>query len=139
MTEVKEIIRELDLSPHPEGGYYRRTFCNSEAPGDRGHGSAIYYLLEKEGFALWHRIDADELWFWHAGSPLVLEVGQNREAEDTHTLGPDLAAGQRPQAHVPKGMWQRAKTLGSWTLVSCVVSPGFLFENFDLHLEERSD
>lgn len=134
--DVEDIVRELDLSPHPEGGYYRRTFCNGESPDDRGQASAIYYLLDKEGFSLWHRFDADELWFWHAGAPLVLEFGDERAAEETAVLGPDLLAGQHPQIRIPKGKWQHAKTLGAWTLVSCMVSPGFLFETFELHHEE---
>lgn len=139
MITAKDIIEQLQLAPHPEGGFYRRTFCNAEGPGDRGKMSTIYYLLEQQGFALWHRFDADEMWFWHAGSPMTLEIGKNQTAEQTHLLGPDITAGQSPQLLIPANHWQRAKSNGAWSLVSCAVSPGFLFENLDLHIESRNN
>lgn len=137
MTTAEDIVKQLDLAPHPEGGYYRRTFSNADGPQDRGAMSAIYYLLEQDGFALWHRLDADELWFWHAGAPITLEIGEEKKADKTVILGPDVTRGQRPQVAIPANKWQRARSEGAWTLVSCAVSPGFLFETLDLHIEGR--
>lgn len=134
MQLAKEIIQQLDLSPHPEGGYYRRVHQTPDNAGSRGLMTAIYYLLEGGDFARWHKVDADELWFWHAGAPLVLETcpgGPDSEVHE-HILGTDLISGEQPQACVPAHRWQRAKSLGDYTLVSCSVSPGFLFDTYEL-------
>lgn len=132
MTSAQDIIEKLGLKPHPEGGYFRRTYRNANDDGGRGRCSAIYYLLSQKGFALWHRIDADELWHWHAGAPMTLEIGLDKTAPDSHILGPDILSGQRPQLHVQANHWQRARTEGAWSLVSCVVSPEFMFETLEL-------
>lgn len=132
MTSAQDIIRELGLEPHPEGGYFRRTHRKPADGADRGYCSAIYYLLDQEDFALWHRIDADEIWCWHAGSPMTLEIGTKRKADNIHKLGPDIMAGQRPQLVVPADHWQRVRCNGDWSLVSCVVSPEFMFETLEL-------
>lgn len=134
--EKDDIIKTLKLEPHPEGGYYRRTYKNAQGPvtstgENRGHASAIYYLCEGNTFSRWHRVDGDELWFWHAGSPLTLELRDDVGVRCL-SLGPDLTAGQQPQHIVPAHVWQHAKSDGSWTLVSCAVSPGFLFETFEM-------
>ena len=71
-------------------------------------------------------------WFWHAGGPLALSISEDGQKAYAYRLGPDLRAGQRPQAIVPAGAWQAAESLGAWTLVSCVVAPGFVFERFEL-------
>lgn len=140
MNSIDEIVRTLELAPHPQGGYYRRTYKNADGPlkpdgkpGDenRGFASAIYYLQPPE-FSLWHRTDGDELWFWHAGAPLTLEIRQDSGAVVSQTLGSDIAAGQHPQLLAPASRWQRARSHGDWTLVSCSVSPGFLFETYEL-------
>lgn len=121
-----EIIAALDLSPHPEGGFYRETFRDPAADETgRSRSTAIYFLLD--GRSHWHRVDAVETWFWHAGAPLKLFAGK-----EEIVLGPDLAAGQRPQGVVPKDTWQAAETLGAWTLVSCTVAPGFEFAGFEM-------
>ena len=91
---------------------------------------AILFLLARGERSHWHRVDADEIWLWHAGAPLVLSMGQTAAA--THRLGPDVLAGDRPQIVVPAGWWQAAVTTGDWTLVSCTVSPGFRFDGFQL-------
>ncbi|MCE8439492.1 cupin domain-containing protein [Rhodovulum sulfidophilum] len=130
---AEEIIATLGLAPHPEGGWYRETWVAPAGPGGRSSGTAIYYLLTEGQRSHWHRVDADEIWLYHAGDPLELslaatEAGPAREL----VLGPDLAAGARPQAVVPAGQWQAARPLGAWTLVSCTVSPGFRFEGFEM-------
>ncbi len=122
-----EIIALLALAPHPEGGWFRQTFRDTGGPEGRGGSTAIYFLLEAGQESRWHRVDAAEVWHWHAGAPLLLTIGT---AE--HRLGADLAAGERPQAVVPAGDWQKARSLGDWTLVGCTVAPGFEFAGFEM-------
>lgn len=127
------IIAALGMHPHPEGGHYVETF--RDAPGGgRGHSTAIYFLLQRGEKSTWHRVrDAAEVWHFHAGAPLKLELaGPDGGTRKTHVLGADLAAGERPQAAVPADWWQSAESLGEWTLVGCTVAPGFDFEAFQL-------
>lgn len=126
-----QIIAQLDLAPHPEGGYYRQTWV-AENEG-RATGTCIYFLLKAGQASHWHAVDAVEIWHYYAGAPLVLSLAPSIEgpAEDL-LLGPDLAAGEIPQVIVPEGHWQMAATTGDWTLVGCTVSPGFQFEGFTL-------
>lgn len=133
MTAAADIIRLLDLLPHPEGGHYRETFRDPRTVDGRSVGTAIYFLLAAGGRSHWHRVDAAEIWHFHAGAPLMLEI----EGQDVITLGADLVAGQRPQAVVPAGAWQAARSLGDWTLVGCTVAPGFEFAGFELAAEEE--
>lgn len=133
---IQEIVQSLGLEPHPEGGYYRRTYKNDDGPEGpdgttRGHASAIYFL-QLPDFSRWHRTDGDELWFWHAGAPLTLEIRREDGSVETKKLGLSLEAGEEPQQLAPAHKWQRAKSDGEWTLVSCAVSPGFLFETFEM-------
>lgn len=127
---AEEIIAHLGLAPHPEGGHYRQTW-GAPGPG-RPSGTCIYFLLKAGERSHWHRVDATEIWLYHAGSPLVLSLSASDEgpARD-HLLTPDLAKGA-PQIIVPENHWQSAKTTGDFTLVSCTVSPGFQFEGFTL-------
>ncbi len=126
-----DIIKELDLAPHPEGGFYRQTWA--ETNEDRASGTSIYFLLKKDQPSHWHTVDAAEIWHYYSGAPLILSISETEigPAND-HILGPDLARGERPQIIVPEMAWQAAKTSGDWTLVGCTVSPGFLFEGFTL-------
>lgn len=127
-----QIIALLELQPHPEGGHFRETWRAAAAPGERAAGTAIYYLLQAGEISRWHRVDADEIWHWYAGSPLALSLSPDGRSPETVHLGPDLASGERPQLLVPAGAWQSATSLGPWTLVGCTVSPGFMFEGFEL-------
>ncbi len=127
-----DIIRLLGLEPHPEGGCYRETFRDSDAGGGRAHSTAIYFLLRAGEVSRWHRVDAAEVWHWYAGSPLHLEISNGGDATQVHLLGVDLAHGQRPQAVVKAGQWQRARSAGAWTLVGCTVAPGFTFSGFEI-------
>jgi predicted cupin superfamily sugar epimerase len=129
-----DVIRLLDLKPHPEGGHFRETFRDSRTvDGGRAASTAIYFLLARGERSHWHRVDAVEVWLWHAGAPLVLEIAERDDGPVKRaTLGPDLANGERPQAIVPARAWQAAHSLGDWTLVSCTVAPGFDFATFEL-------
>ena len=129
-----DVIRLLDLKPHPEGGHYRQTFRDSRAvEGARPASTAIYFLLARGERSHWHKVDAVEVWHYHAGAPLTLEIASPADgAIERLTLGGDLAAGERPQAVVPALTWQAAESLGEWTLVGCTVAPGFDFAGFEL-------
>lgn len=129
MNEAGQIIEKMGLSPHPEGGWYRQTWVGPIV-GGRATGTAILFLLQADERSHWHRVDADEIWLWHAGAPLILSMGDSLAVD--HILGPDVLAGQNPQLLVPKGWWQAARPSGGWTLVSCTVSPGFRFDGFEL-------
>ena len=132
LPTVAEIIARLDLRPHPEGGHYRETFRDprTDASG-RAHSTAIHFLLARGERSHWHRIDAVEIWHYYAGSALTLQIADASGAFNIR-LGPDLAAGEVPQAIVPAQAWQAAETTGDWTLVGCTVAPGFDFAKFEL-------
>lgn len=128
---AEAIIAKLNLQPHPEGGYYRQTWVADNA--GRPSGTCIYFLLKDGEKSHWHRVDATEIWLFHAGAPLVLSLSQSDAGPATdHILGPDVLNDQAPQILVPKDNWQAARTTGDWTLVSCTVSPGFDFAGFTL-------
>ncbi len=132
-ASAEEIIRMLDLTPHPEGGHYRETFRDRDAAGGRAASTAIYFLLKAGEHSHWHRVDAAETWHWYAGAPLALGIAlSDGQAPETVTLSADLLAGHRPQAVVPAGAWQSARSLGAFTLVGCTVAPGFEFDGFVL-------
>ena len=133
MDDAREIIARLELEPHPEGGWYRQTWRARAVPEGRAAGTAIHFLLEAGQRSHWHRIDAAELWLFHAGAPLRLRTAAaDAGPVATVTLGPEVLAGHRPQHLVQPGEWQAAEADAGWTLVSCVVVPGFRFEGFTL-------
>ena len=129
-----DVIRLLDLKPHPEGGHFRETFrdpCVHE--NGRSASTAIYFLLARGERSHWHRVDAVEAWHYYAGAPLVLEMAAAEKGPIRRMkLGPDLAMGERPQGIVPQGHWQAAESMGDWTLVGCTVAPGFEFSAFEV-------
>ncbi|KCZ56256.1 cupin [Hyphomonas beringensis] len=130
---ANEIIRLLNLTPHPEGGHYSETFRSQAEPDARAAATLIYYLLQADELSAWHRVDADEIWLWQAGGPLSLTLSMpDGKGAAAMTLGPDLRAGQSLQGVAPAYHWQTAETLGAWTLVSCIVAPGFEFSGFEM-------
>ena len=126
-----EIIRALDLKPHPEGGYFRETFRDDASPNGRAYSTAIYYLLRAGEVSRWHRVDAAEVWHWYAGEALALSILTQLGVQHV-TLGPRLDRGERPQAVVPAHHWQSARPLGAFALVGCTVAPGFEFASFEI-------
>lgn len=128
---AEAIIALLELQPHPEGGFFRETFRETAPDGGRGASTAIYFLLRAGERSHWHKVDASEIWHWHAGAPLRLSIAEGADRRDL-LLGPDLAAGDRPQGVVPPFAWQAAESLGAWTLVGCTVAPAFDFAGFEL-------
>jgi predicted cupin superfamily sugar epimerase len=137
MISAPEIISLLDLSPHPEGGWYKETFRDEEGPDGRPRSTAIFFLLEAEQESAWHRVDAVECWHFYDGAPLELRLAGEGQPAITLVLGQDLEAGQRPQLFVPVGCWQSTRPLTTeaapgWSLVGCTVAPGFTFEGFEM-------
>ncbi len=138
--------RELGLVAHPEGGWYRETWRSpvtvpagvlpQSYSGDRAAATAILFLLLPGERSAWHAVRSTELWLYHRGSPVLLELGGDAEEPRTPTgivVGSDVANGQQPQAVVPPATWQRARPVGDEpALVSCVLSPGFDFADFRL-------
>ena len=130
MTTAMDMIQRLDLDPHPEGGWYRQTWRSQAVlPDGRAAGTSILYLLEEGGRSHWHRVDAEELWIFQAGAPLRLLTAAEGVIVESR-LGPGL--GQSPQLLVRTHEWQSAEADQGWTLVACVVAPGFRFEGFEL-------
>jgi uncharacterized protein len=130
--KAADVVRLLDLAPHPEGGHFRETFRDAPGPDGRARSTAIYYLLQAGEHSHWHRVDATETWHFYAGDVLRLSISADGNAVATIQLGPDFTAGERPQAVVPAHAWQSAESLGRWTLVGCTVAPGFRFEGFEM-------
>ena len=126
-----DLIEQLGLEPHPEGGWFRQTWI-ADGPG-RASGTCIYFLLKQGESSHWHKVDAVEIWHFYAGTPLVLSISETDKgpAQD-HILGSDFAGGQTPQVIVPEGYWQAASAPDGWALVGCTVSPGFQFDGFEL-------
>lgn len=126
-----EIIAKLGLSPHPEGGHYRQTWVADNA--GRAAGTCIYFLLKAGERSHWHKVDAAEIWHFYSGAPLIVSIAETDQGpKQDHLLGPDLANGQSPQVIVPPNCWQASRSTGDYTLVGCTVSPGFMFETFEL-------
>jgi len=143
MSELPDWARRLDLSPHPEGGWFRETWRSEvtvpqsalpqDYTGPRSAGTAILFLLMPGQQSAWHTVRSAELWMYHFGSPLLLQVGPEQAGATTHLLGADIAAGEQPQLVVPPGHWQRARPRDAEpSLVSCVVVPGFDYADFAL-------
>lgn len=131
---VAALVEAHRLEPHPEGGWYRRTWEHPDAVAGRPLGSAIVYLLGPGERSHWHRFDAVELWHHYEGGPLELSISIDAIAIDRHRLGPDLAAGEVHQVAVPAHAWQAARLLDddSYAFVGCTVTPGFCFEHHEL-------
>jgi uncharacterized protein len=144
MNTVTDLIKQLGLQPHPEGGFYRRTYCSDEritrikadgASTQRHASTGIYYLLHGQAYSAWHRIDSDEMWHFYAGDSLLIHMLDEHGAYNVQRLGnllkePDAVF----QFVVPAGCWFAAEREGSqgYSLAGCTVAPGFEFETFAL-------
>jgi len=136
LRTAKALIEALALATHPEGGWYRELWRDQAEQSGRARATSIHFLLEAHQRSHWHRVDATEIWLWHAGDPLLLstsadDAGPVRQVK----LGPDVLAGDAPQHIIAPHEWQAATPLpgtAGYTLVSCVVAPGFEFASFEL-------
>ena len=136
MTTAKDLIAKLGLQPHPEGGWYAETWRAPASDGERAASTAIHFLLEAGQSSHWHRVDAAEIWLWHAGDPLLLSLAEHHDGPtETVRLGQAVLVGEHVQQVVPPHWWQAACPADGphgFTLVSCVVAPGFEFAGFEL-------
>jgi predicted cupin superfamily sugar epimerase len=123
-----EVRTALRLAPHPEGGWYRETWRDQPAePGKRGAATLILFMLAEGEASAWHRVDAAEIWLWHAGAALQLDIDEGAGLRTVR-----LGAGLDVQGVVPALAWQAARSTGAWSLVSCIVAPAFDFAGFEL-------
>jgi predicted cupin superfamily sugar epimerase len=138
---AQEIISNLNLTPNVEKGYYTQTYASpiilqasNTTNSTRSLSTTIYYLLEgQDEFSHWHRVDAPEVWHYYAGAPMSMELSWNNGTVlERRTLGGDILAGERPQVVVGEWQWQRAKSLGNWTLVGTTMAPGFSEDGFEM-------
>ena len=134
---AQTLIEQLGLAAHPEGGWYRETWRGDAGPDGRAGGTAIIFLLRAGEASHWHTVDAAELWIWQAGDPVELRLSATDSGPARSvTLGADIAAGQQLQGLVAPGEWQAARPFGApvhgYSLVSCIVVPGFDFAGFRL-------
>jgi hypothetical protein len=130
-VDASEVIESLGLQPHHEGGWFAETWRSATRADERPAGTSIYFLLAEGEVSRWHRLDAPEIWHFHAGDPLELTIHLGR-TRSIHRLGADLTDDEWPQALVPAGAWQTARSLGAWTLVGCTMAPGFDPAGFEL-------
>ena len=142
--QLKQIILNLRLQPHPEGGFFRETYrstgvinpesLNSQYNGFRNYSTCIYFLLTSDVFSAFHRIHQDEIWHFYIGSPIYLHIITEDGEYSKTAIGCDIAQGQIPQFVVPGESWFAATVINSddYSLLGCTVSPGFDFSDFEL-------
>lgn len=142
--EVKQLVKSLNLFPHPEGGFYKevyrsqntisKTALNSNFNSDRSYCTSIYFLLTSDNFSGFHRIKQDEIWNFYEGSPLLVHVIDKEGIYTCHEIGMDISNGLFPQLVVPAGAWfaSSVKNENDYSFVGCTVAPGFDFEDFEL-------
>jgi len=149
-TELSPLVDLLGLRPHPEGGWFRecwrtrqeipRAALSPDYSGARAAATGVHFLLHPGEISNWHLVLSDELWIWQSGSPIALTLGGSGELPvpgETALLGMDVAAGQKPAALVPGGVWQMAGPVGEEpAFATCIVAPGFNFADFRLEPEE---
>lgn len=134
----EELIKRLDLLPHPEGGYYRETYRSAQQVtfGNkiRNAGTAIYFLLRDDEISHFHRVASDELWLFHQGNTIDIYVISKSGELNIRSLGNYFENGEEPQVLIEAGDWFAAKlkTGHGFALVSCIVTPGFEFIDFEL-------
>jgi uncharacterized protein len=135
---AQEFIDQLQLLPHPEGGFYRETYRSSEVQGDRNLMTAIYFLITSNNISRFHRIKSDEMWYFHAGSALSVHTLSKENGHQIHKVGLNLEKGETPQLLVPANtiFGSSLDEENAFSLVSCTVSPGFDFADFELFTAE---
>jgi predicted cupin superfamily sugar epimerase len=137
MQDIDTIIDSLQLHPHPEGGFYKEMYRSktivhdSSTERDKSACTSIYFLLSGQDFSCWHRIKSDETWFHHLGCDVLIYFFNESQNLKTVQLGPKA---QNFQGTIPANAWFAAKPLNedSFCLVSCVVAPGFEFDEFEI-------
>lgn len=136
---AKDWIQHLALTPHPEGGYYRQTILSSDAMDGRPNYSSIYFLLEDTNISHFHQIDADEIWYYHAGATLTLHMIHSDHTYETVRVGPNVDQGDVLQYVVPKNtiFASSIETPHAFAVVGCMVQPAFQFDTFKLYTQQE--
>ncbi len=141
---IDEIVQKLNMTPHPEGGFYKETYrshgvipesvLSRHFSGERNYCTAIYFLLTSDNFSAFHRIKQDEIWHYYEGASLSVHVINPDGVYTVYRVGMDLEKGELPQLVVPAGCWFASgiDTPNDYSLVGCTVSPGFDFDDFEL-------
>jgi len=143
MLNAETFIQKLQLEPHPEGGFYRPTFQSEEwmsrQQGERRFYTSIYFLLRSQDVSHFHRLQSDELWYFHAGSPLTVHMIHPDGTYEARKLGLNVELGEQPQILVPKDtiFGSTVDEEDTFSLVGCMVSPGFDFKDFELFKEQE--
>lgn len=142
MTTAKYWIKNLNLLPHPEGGFYKESYRSSEIiphnympnrfDGDRAFSTAIYFLLEKGNFSAFHRIKSDEIWHFYDGDSVAIYEINNKGIFTKHILGKQIDKGELLQIVIPANSWFASESTGNFSLVGCTVAPGFDFNDFEM-------
>ncbi|EGA89801.1 hypothetical protein GPDM_08330 [Planococcus donghaensis MPA1U2] len=142
---AQERITRLDMTAHPEGGYYKQSFVSPEKvttashPQERNLYTSIYFLLQSHDISHFHRLKSDELWYFHAGEAVTVHILDENGSYRAEKLGLDIAAGERPQVLVEKGsiFGSTVDAEATFSLVGCMVSPGFDFADFELMVQSE--
>lgn len=143
VTNIQELIAQLELQPHPEGGYFKETYRSGGViegyseelfPAGRNYATGIYFLLEGHDFSAFHRIKSDELWHFYEGGPLHIFDIDAQGRLTVITLGRNTTGGEVYQAVVKAGHWFASAPVHNdqFSLVGCTVSPGFDFRDFEM-------
>jgi predicted cupin superfamily sugar epimerase len=138
MERIDELVTQLKMIPHPEGGYFAETYRSSQftatPKGNRPCSTAIYFLLTAGNFSAFHRIASDECWHHYEGDTVLVHIISPSGEYNMLQLGSDFAKGERPQGIVPAGYWFASESTGpqGYALVGCTVAPGFDFQDFEL-------
>ncbi len=139
-----QYITNLNLQPHPEGGYFKETYRAAESipaealptrfSGNRSFSTAIYYLLQQGDYSAFHRINSDECWHFYAGQTLLIHIIENNGKYHVVKLGADINASETFQFVVPAAAWFAAEPAKNsmFALVGCTVAPGFDFADFEM-------
>lgn len=144
MRTKEEWAKLLDLSPHPEGGYYTETYRSDEfidvtiaghnSLQSRNLSTAIYFLIEQNNFSAFHRIQSDEMWHFYSGDALLIHMIDEDGNYSTQRIGDNPESGDAFQFVVKAGIWFASEVVkgGEYSLVGCTVSFGFDFKDFEL-------
>lgn len=124
----QDYIEKFDLHPHPEGGWYNRTWRAADGRTERGAMSMIYFMMEAHQCSAWHRFDAGEMWLWHAGSDVTLSV----VIDEKGTVEQQILGAGNPQGFVEANLWMTARPQDGWALLTCVACPGFDEKGWEL-------
>ncbi|MDF2067207.1 cupin domain-containing protein [Bacillus sp. Cr_A10] len=137
--DAEYYIKHLGLEPHPEGGYFKSTFASEESVNSRKLYTSIYFLLGADDVSHFHRLKSDELWYFHGGSSLLVHVIDEDGNYVEHKVGLDIENGETPQVLVPKNSIFGSSVMenGSFSLVGCMVAPGFEYEDFELFTQSE--